>query len=235
MPGAPPANAEEEAAYKAFAETKDNTLKVKLGEEFQEKHATSRYRQLVFVTLLSAYQDLGQIDKMFASCEKVIELNPDSVPALVTLVKALPRRIDMKALDAQQKLEKVEKYGKHALELIPALPKPENVTEEAFVRSKNNALADVHSGLGLTYMHKQRLADSITELEQATKVSDQPDPVDFYVLGLVLQASKRFDDSAAAFGSCAAMTSQLQDACKQGQADSKKAGAKLVVPAPPKP
>ena len=174
---AAPVNAEEEAAYKALADTKDNTLKAKLGEEFQQKYPTSRYREMVFVTLSSAYQNLGQADKMFAACEKAIEVNPDSVAALVTLVKSRPRRIDPKGLGAQQELDKVEKYGKHALELIAALPKPENVTEEAFIKNKNYALADVHSGLGLTYMHKQRLADSISELEQATKISDQPDPV----------------------------------------------------------
>lgn len=235
-PTAPPVNAEEEAAYKTFFDANDHTLKVKLGEEFQEKYPTSRYREMVFVTLSNSYQNLGQEDKMFAASEKALDLNPDSLPALVTLTKALARRTSPQALDAQQKFDRAEKYGKRVLELIAALPKPEAVTEENFAKTKNNALADVHSGLGLVYWHKQRIAESITELEQATKISDTPDFVDFYLLGIVLQSSKRYEDSAAAFGNCAAVASQLQETCKQGQVESKKlAAAKPATPAPPKP
>lgn len=236
QPAAPPVNAEEEAAYKAFFEAKDHTLKAKLGEEFQGKYPTSRYRELVFVTLSNSYQSLGQEDKMIAASEKAIEINPDSVPALVTMTKALARRTNPQSLDAQQKFDKAEQYGKHAIELIAALPKPENVTEENFTKIKNNALADVHGGLGLAYLRKQRIPESITELEAATKISDTPDPVDFYLLGVVLQATKRYEESAAAFGSCAAVPSQLQATCKQGEAESKKQAAAVpATPAPPKP
>lgn len=236
LPTAPPVNAEEEAAYKAFFDAKDHTFKAKLGEEFQEKYPISRYRELVFVTLSNSYQNLGQEDKMFAAGEKAIELNPDSVAALVTMTKALARRTNPQSLDAQQKFDKAEKYGKHALEILASLPKPANVTEENFAKTKNNALADVHSGLGLVYMRKQRIAESISELEQATKISDTPDFVDFYLFGIVLQSSKRYEESAAAFGSCAAVPSQLQDTCKQSEAESKKlAAAKPATPAPPKP
>lgn len=236
QPAAPPVNPEEEAAYKAFFDAKDDTLRAKLGEEFQEKFPTSRYREWVYAALSSAYQNLGQEEKMFAASEKALELNPDNVAALVTLTKALARRTNPQALDAQQKFDKAEKYGKRALEILATLPKPENVTEENFVKSKNDALADAHGGLGLIYLRKERIAESVTELEQATKVSSSPDPVDFYLLGIVLQVSKRFEESAAAFGSCAEMPSQLQETCKQNQAVAKKqAEAKPAAPAPPKP
>ena len=234
QPAAPPVNAAEEADYKAFFEAKDHTLKVKLGEAFQDKYPTSRYREVVYVNLSNSYQSLGQEDKMSSACEKAIELNPDNVPALVTMTKLLSRRTKADALDAQQKFERAEKLGKHALELLATLTKPESVPEENFVKSKNIALADVHSGLGLVYLQKQRVAESVIELEQATKVSDAPDPVDFYLLGIALQMSKRFDESAAAFGSCAAMTSQMQPSCKQGEAESKKLAA-AKPPAPAKP
>ncbi len=236
LPPAPPVNPEEEAAYKLFFEAKEDSLRVKLGEEFQEKFPTSRYLESVYATLISAYQNLGQEEKMLASGEKTLVINADNVAALVTLTKALARRTDPQSLDAQQKFDKAEKYGKHALELIPALRKPENVTEEVFVKIKNDALADIHGGLGLIYLRKERIAESIAELEQATKISTSPDPVDFYLLGIVLQASKRYEESIAAYGSCAEAASQLQETCKQRQAEAKKqAAAKPAAPAPPKP
>ncbi len=235
-PLAPPVNPEEEAAYQVFFDAKEDTLRAKLGEEFQEKFPTSRYRESVYAALSNAYQNLGQEEKMFAAGEKTLELNPDNVAALVTLTKALARRTNPQALDAQQKFDKAEKFGKRALELLATISKPENLTEEIFVKSKNDALADVHGGLGLVYLRKERIAESVIELEQATKVSSSPDPVDLYLLGIVLQISKRFEESAAAFGSCAEMPSQLQETCKQSQAAAKKqAAAQPAAPAPPKP
>ncbi len=236
QPAAPPVNKEEEDAYKAFYETKDDALKAKLGEEFQEKFPTSRYRETVFATLSNAYQNLGQDDKMFGAGEKTLAMNPDNVAALVTMTKAMARKTNPDALDAQQKFDKVEKYGKRALEILATLPKPEGMTEENFAVVKGDALADVHGGLGLVYLRRQRIADSISELDQATKLSKNPDPVDFYLLGIVLQATKRYDESVAAYGSCAEATSQLQETCKQKQAEAKKqAAAKAAAPAPPKP
>jgi len=238
QPPAPPVNVEEEAAYKVFFESKEDSLKAKLGEEFQEKYPTSRYRESVYAALTSAYQNLGQEEKMFAACDKTLAINADNVAALVTIAKALPRRTDAKALDAQQKFDKAEKYGKRALELLAVLPKPENVPEEAFAKARNDAVADVHSGLGLIYLHKGRIAESIAALEQATKVTATPDQVDFYLLGIALQSAKRFDEAIAAYGSCAAGASQLQETCKQNQAEAKKlaaAAAKAPAPAPPKP
>jgi len=238
QPPAPPVNPEEEAAYKAFFESKEDNLKVKLGEEFQEKFPTSRYRESVYAALTNAYQNLGQEEKMFATCDKTLEINADNLAALVTIAKALPRRTDTKALDAQQKFDKAEKYGKRALELLALLSKPENVTEEIFAKAKSDALADVHSGLGLVYLQKGRLAESIGALEQATKVTATPDQSDFYLLGVALQSAKRFEDAIAAYGSCAGVASPVQEYCKQGQAEAKKqaaAAAKPPAPAPPKP
>ncbi|MCL4524384.1 MAG: hypothetical protein M1453_14310 [Acidobacteria bacterium] len=236
QPAAPPVNAEEEAAYKAFFETKEDALKAKLGEEFQEKFPTSRYRESVYASLTTAFQNLGQEDKMLAAGEKTLGINADNVAALVTMTKALARRTNPTDLDAQQKFEKAEKYGKRALELLPTLPKPESMLEENFAKIKNDALADVHGGLGLVYLRKDRIAEATSELEQATKVTTNPDPVDFYLLGVVLQATKRFEESVAAYGSCADVAGQLQETCKQKQAEAKKqAAAKPPAPAPPKP
>jgi len=236
QPVAPPVNKEEEDAYKAFFETKDDALKAKMGEEFQDKFPTSRYRELVFVTLSNAYQNLGHDEKMFTAGEKTLEINPDNLAALVTMSKALARKTNPDTLDAQQKFDKVEKYGKRALELLAVLPKPEGVTEEKFAITKGDALADVHGSLGLVYLRRQRIAESITELDLATKASTSPDPVDFYLLGIVLQTSKRFDEAVTAYGSCAEAASQLQATCKQKQAEvQKQAAAKPAALAPPKP
>ncbi len=229
---APPVNKAEEDAYKTLFETKGNAeRKIQLGEDFLKKFPQSRYVENVYSQLTAAYLAAGQMDKMFAAGEKAIELRPDDVDVLSLLAWVMPRRIGASTLDADQKLDKAGKYGKQAITLLVALPKPAPLTDEDFTRAKNEKLSMCHSGLGVTYFHRQRYADSAAELEQATKLSTTPDPTDYYVLGLAYMNTRRYGDAAGAFGQCAAVPSPLQDPCKQDLANAKKlAGTQLAPP-----
>lgn len=229
---APPVDKAEEDAYKTLFETKGNAeRKIQLGEDFLKKFPQSRYVENVYSQLTAAYLAAGQVDKMFATGEKAIELRPDDVDVLSLLAWVMPRRIGASTLDADQKLDKAGKYGKQAITLLVALPKPAMLTDEDFTKAKNEKLSMCHSGLGVMYFHRQRYADSAAELEQATKLSTTPDPTDYYVLGLAYMNTRRYGDAAGAFGQCAAAPSPLQDPCKQDLANAKKlAGTQLAPP-----
>ena len=235
QPAAPPVNPEEEAAYKAFFDLKETEvdLKIQRGEEFLKKFPESRYRDSVYSTLLSAYVWVQQPDKVLATGEKALQLNPDNLTVLATMGRVLPRLTRSADLDAEQKLEKAEKYSKHAIELLGNIQKPDNLTEEDFTKAKNEMLAMCHSGLGFTYIHRQRYPDSVTALEQATTLIPDADPSDFFLLGVAYQETKRFSDAVKAFGRCSEETWALQERCKQSMEQAKKLAA--AQPAAPKP
>ena len=233
QPEAPPlpVNKAEEDAYKTLFETKDNAeRKIQLGEDFLKKFPQSRYLESVYSQLTAAYLAAGQVDRMFAAGEKAIELRPDDMDVLSLLAWVMPRRIGASTLDADQKLDKAEKYGKQAITLLVAMQKPAMLTDEDFTKAKNEKLSMCHSGLGVVYFHRQRYADSAAELEQATKLSTTPDPTDYYVLGLAYMNAKRYGDAAGAFGQCAAAPTPLQDPCKQDLAGAKKLAATQLAP-----
>src|SRR4029077_5628625 len=124
-----------------------------------------------------------------------------------------------------QVLAKAEQYSKQAIEITPTLPKPENMTEQAFASAKNQTLAMAHSGLGLVYVRRGKNAEAISELEQAVKIDPTPDPVNFYLLGMANKATSHFDDAVAAFNKCAAMAGPMQGTCKAQSEDAKKKSA----------
>jgi len=228
---APPINKEEEDAYKAFYDLKgDPQRKIQLGEEFLKKFPESRYREGVYSLLTTSYLDLGQTDKMFAAGEKALELNPKNVDVLSLMVLVMPRRVNPSELDADQKLDKSEKYGKQAMALLEGMQKPAGLSDEDFVKAKNEKLSMCHSGLGIVYFHRQKYADSAAELEQATKLAVVPDPADFFVLGLAYMNTKRFSDAAGAFGHCSSASGPLQERCKQGMEQAKKQAAPQLAP-----
>jgi tetratricopeptide (TPR) repeat protein len=223
---APPVNAEEDAAFKAFQAIpqSDANKKIEAGEAFLQKYPESRYKSPVYGTLTYAYVQIGQVQKMQEYGEKEIALAPNDVSTLALLAQTLPRsiRANTPPQDAAQMLAKAEQYSKQAIEITPTLPKPPNLTDAAFESAKNQTLAMSHSGLGLVYVRRGKAAEAITELETAVKIDPSPDPVNYYLLGMANKSASHFDDAIAAFNKCAEMAGPMQANCKAQADDTKK-------------
>jgi len=224
QPATPPVNKEEEDAYKAFFELKNSDANevIRSGEEFLKKFSESRYRESVYSRLVEAYMNTQQVDKLNAVGQKALEINPNNVDVLAVMGYVLPRRFNPNDLDAEQRLTKYEEYSRRAIKLLGEMSKPAQLTDDDFARIKNQRLSMCHSGLGLVLYHRQRLPDAAGEFEQATKIVPDPDPTDFYVLGIVYNRLKRPQDSESAFGHCAEIAGPLQETCKQNAEKVKK-------------
>jgi tetratricopeptide (TPR) repeat protein len=224
-----PVNAEEDAAYKAFqaVNPSDAAKKTEVGEAFLLKYPESRYKSPVYGALTFAYLQIGNTQKMQEYGEKEIALAPNDVSTLALLGQTLPRglRGSASSPEAVLVLAKAEQYSKQAIEITPTLPKPENLTDEAFASAKNQTLAMAHSGLGLVYVRRGKNAEAIPELEQAIKVDPNPDPVNYYLLGMANKIASHFDDAVGAFNKCATMNGPMQVTCKAQAEDAKKLGA----------
>lgn len=226
---APPVSADEDAAYKAFqaVNQNDSAAKIASGEAFLQKYPDSRYKSPVYGSLTYAFLQTGNTQKMQEYGEKEIAIAPNDVSTLAILGQTLPRGLHGSATtpEAIQILAKSEQYSKQALEITPTLPKPENMTDEAFASAKNQTLAMAHSGLGLVYVRRGKNAEAIPELEQACKIDPNPDPVNYYLLGMANKITSHFDDAIAAFNKCATMSGPMQGTCKAQSEDAKKQSA----------
>jgi tetratricopeptide (TPR) repeat protein len=224
---AAPASPEEESASKAVQQATDPNKKTQLAEEFLQKYPQSRYRPMMYQMLVSGYFATQQVPKLLDAGEKEIEMNPNDAPVLAVIAQTLARTYNAKSPDASKQLDKAELYSKRAIEITPTLPKPENLTEEAFNNAKNDTLVMAHGGLGLVYIRRGKFTEAIPELEQSVKADTHPDPdpVNYYLLGVADKQTSHFDAAAAAFSKCAAVQSSLQATCKSGAEDAKKQGS----------
>jgi len=226
MDSAPP-TPEEESAAKAAQQASDPNKRIQMAEEFLQKYPQSRYRPSMYQALVSGYFATQQVPKMLEVGEKEVELNPNDAPVLAVMAQALARTYNAKAPDAAKQLDKAELYSKRAIEITPTLSKPENLTDEAFTNAKNDTLVMAHSGLGLVYIRRGKFSEAVPELEQSVKadVHPDPDPVNYYLLGVANKQTSHFEAAAAAFSKCAAVQSTLQATCKSGAEDAKKQGS----------
>jgi tetratricopeptide (TPR) repeat protein len=226
-PAPAPASPEEESASKAVQQATDPTKKIELAEDFLQKYPQSRYRPTMYQALVSGYFATQQVPKMLDAGEKEIEVNPNDSPVLAVMAQTLARTYNAKAPDAAKQLDKAELYAKRAIEITPTLSKPENLTDDAFNKAKSDTLVMAHGGLGLVYIRRGKYSEAIPELEQSVKTDTHPDPdpVNYYLLGIADKQTSHFDAAAAAFSKCAAVQSSLQATCKSGADEAKKQGS----------
>jgi tetratricopeptide (TPR) repeat protein len=224
-----PVNAEEDAAIKVFrdAPITDVPKKDQLAEDFLQKYPQSRYRPEVYMWLVKGYLSVGQVDKMEAAGDKEIELMPNDAQTMAILASTLPRAINssMSEADKLKRLDKGEQYAKKALDILPTLPKPPEMTDEVFNNAKNQTMAMAYSGLGVAAFRRGKYAEAIPNLEQSVKLDPIPDPVNYYLLGVSNQKASHFDDAVTAFTKCAALPGGLQATCKSSVDEAKKLAA----------
>jgi tetratricopeptide (TPR) repeat protein len=223
----PPVNAEEDAAIKQFREAPvtDIAKKDQMGEDFVAKYPQSRYRSEVYIWLVRGYLAEGKVEKMEVVGDKELQLNPDDPQTLAIMGSTLPRAMNANTPNPAQRLDKAEAYCKKALELLPTLPKPADLSDENFMKAKDQTSALAYGGLGLVAIRRQKYAEAIPNFEQAIKLDPNPDAVNYYLLGVANEKTSHFDDAVAAFTKCAAIPGGLQAGCKSGIDEAKKLAA----------
>jgi tetratricopeptide (TPR) repeat protein len=226
-PAAPKVDPAEEAAYKAFYDAGQGAAdtRIQLGNDFLQKYPTSRYDESVYAVLVQAYYAKQDWKNFYADGDKALAIYPDDVTVLTIIGWVIPHVFNPEDPDAIKNLDKAERYEKHAIAVIGAMPKPATLSEDQFAQSKAAVLSEAHSGLGLVYFRRQETAESVSELQQATQAAASPDATDFYVLGMDLQKLNRYPEAADAFTHCAQIMSGLQDRCKQSADSARKQAA----------
>lgn len=227
-PEAPKLNPKEEADYKELmaVSANDRTMvdkKIQLGQQFLQTYPGSRYEESVDNQLVNAYYTKQDWKDFYDYADKAVAKDPDDVDVLTVVGWVIPHLYSRDDPDADKKLDKAESYEKHAIEVLPALQKPDNLTDDQFAQAKSAKLSQAHSGLGLVYFRMQDFDNSVKELQLATADNTMPDPTDFYALGVGLQQLKRNSEAADAFGKCAQIPGGLQDRCKQSAEQAKSA------------
>jgi len=226
-PAAPPVNAEEDAALKAFREMKNDDLakKEQAAEDFLTKYPQSRYRPEIYSFQVQYFRSKGDTDKMEATADKQLALFPNDPQTLAVVGSTLPRAMNASTPDPGKRLAKAEQYCQKALEILPTIAKPEGVPDDVFQRAKDQTAALAYGGLGTVDFRRGKYADAIPNFEKAVRIDPEPDPVNYYLLAYCNQKTSHFDDAVSAYTKCAAIPSGMQATCSQAAEEAKKLAA----------
>ena len=219
-PTAPVLDPKEEDAFKKVATmqmSKPDEV-AKAGESFAKAYPKSNHLETVYSIMATAYMQLNDQNNLFKYGRMTLQMNPNNIDGLAVMTVSTARTIDpAQKMDASNKEKQVDDWGAKCVKALEDLIKPENVTDADFARSRDGKMAMCYSGLGLSAYNEGKAAEAVKDFSMATKLEGaQPDPVDLFLLGVALTATKQYPEATTALQACIkdgdpGMTPRCQD------------------------
>ncbi len=207
----------EAAAYQAFLSAKGDG-KIKAGTDFITNYPKSIVAQSVAEQVVSLEYQKQDWPAFYAASDKAIAIAPDDAGILSISGWVIAR--NFKDGQASPTLDQAEADAKHALDVLPTLPKPAGASDDQFNQEKARIASQAHSALGLIYARQAKASDAAAQLEQV----NSPDATDIFMLGASYEQMGKHASAAAQFKKCSAMPGVLQGPCTQNAADTAKEG-----------
>src|SRR3990172_13306238 len=164
------------AEYDAFmailgAQGKENNQLVELADKYLAAYPESKVLKEVYSLKLAGYQGLNNTAKMEETANKLLEINPGNLRALLLLSYLFPRTINTADPDMETKLEKAGANATKALEALDALKPPPGVPEDQFLKQREQSAAVLHQTAGFVALQKKDYSTAQQELMKSSTAS----------------------------------------------------------------
>ena len=174
-------DAAEYNAYVAAINEQNPARKIQLLDEFLAKYPNTVVKEDALELKLVTQQQAGQPFEQAA--RRILEINPNNFRSLLVLSFLFVQTpLGEQDPQYQQKLSDAEALAKRGMEQLAIVPRPENVSEADYQKSKNLAAATFHQVVGLVSRHRKDFPAAQAELKKAAELAPEDAGV-FYRLG----------------------------------------------------
>ena len=169
----------------------------KAAEDFATKYPTSELKIFLFEKALHEYQTVNNQDKIVATGDRVLQLDPDNAIALVLTANVLSDMLSETDAGLDKKVAEIRKRAGHALEIMgPSFAPVANASPEQVAAYKKTLQGLAHSALGMTSLKTHDDAGAEKELKAAAAVNPTPpDPFIWYHLALAQDHQKKYSEA----------------------------------------
>ena len=229
---------EEFDAYNAAAAKTDPTQMEAAADEFAKTFPNSELKELLYVRVMSIYQQQNNSAKVIATGRKAIELNPTNPVPLVAVASALVMDTRETDMDRDARFAESGKDAKAALDNVDSgLQIPPNVPPDSVAAAKANLRSIAYDTLGVIAMNKKDYAAAEQNFQQAADLMKaQPDAVVYLRLSVAQDNQNKYPqalDSANKAVQYAPDGSAEKNLAKQQQDRLQKLIAEKAPSAPP--
>lgn len=213
---------EEFKAYQAAINTPDGPSAEAAADAFAKKFPNSDLLSPIYQHVMGLYQNANNNDKTLEMGRKVLQIDPNCGPALVTVATVLATSTRETDLDKDERLAEAKKDADKVLQLLStgnAVPPGIPAAQEGLYKDTLQSMA--YSALGGIEFDNKDYAGAEKDLRKAVQPSQTPpDPVTYYQLALTLQRQGKNADALATAQQCVKISTQspeVANVCKNLQ------------------
>lgn len=188
---------EEFEAYNLAASKTDPAQLEVAADEFAQKFPNSELKELLYVRVMTMYQQQNNSAKVITTGRKAIELNPTNPVPLVAVASALVLDTRENDLDRDVRYTEAGKDAQAALDNVEiGLEVPPGVSPERIAAAKANLRSIAYDTLGVIAMNKKDYAVAEQSFQKAADLmKDQPDAVVYLRLSVAQDNEGKYPEA----------------------------------------
>ena len=188
---------EEYDAYNAAAVKTDPAQMEAAADEFAQKFPDSDLKELLYVKVMSVYQQQNNSAQVIVSGRKAIALNPTNPVPLVAVGSALVMDTRETDIDRDSRYVEAGKDAQAALDNVDSgLQVPPSVSPESVAAAKANLRSIAYDTLGVIAMNKKDYAVAEQNFQKAADLmKTQPDAVVYLRLSVAQDNQNKYSQA----------------------------------------
>lgn len=187
------------------AQANDAAAELQAINEVLENFADTEYKPMLLQMAMDAAQRQGDFAQTTVWGDRVLESDPNNIPARVMLAEVTAAHTRENDLDKDQSIKKVEDYANKSLELLKtANTPPAGMPETQWPDYKKQLTSQCYDALGQAADLKKNYPDAIKDFQSAADA--QPNnPVPLARMAKAYRENKQYDQAISAADKVLAM------------------------------
>lgn len=191
---------EEFNAYQVAAAKPDPSAMEIAAADFEKKYPESELLVALYSGVMQKYQNINNPDKVMETGHKILQLDPENVPALALTSYVISETTRETDLDRDQKYAEGIKNAQRVISTInTALVVPPTVTPEQLAGVKGFLISMADSAMGYIELKQKNFAASEQHFKAAIDASKgtDGDPMTYLRLAIAQDNQKKYTDAMA--------------------------------------
>jgi tetratricopeptide (TPR) repeat protein len=220
----------EVAAIQAVQAAKTPDDQIKAIENVLTNFADTQFKNVLLQMATQIEEQKGDFAQTVFYAERLLESDPKNVFALNALASETARHTREFDLDKEEKLAKVDKWAKAALDAAPSAPKPRaDIPDATWDGAKKDMQAQAYEAMGMAASLRKKYDESVADYKQAIAIGATQDPATWLRLGQAYLDANKLDEASDAFDKALAtpnISPQVKSIAqaKKDEATKRKAG-----------
>jgi tetratricopeptide (TPR) repeat protein len=183
-------------AYKTASALTDPAAQEKAAADFATKFPDSELRPLLYKSVMHAYQQGNNADKMMEMAQKVLTFDPDDPEALLGVAQVLAERTRETDLDKDQRLAEAKKDAQRSLVTVDTDIPTAGYPPEQLNAYKGFLRSEAYAILGTIDFNAKSWADAEGSLRKSIDAyPQQVDPIAVFRLSVSLDMQNKYPEA----------------------------------------